>query len=242
MANATETKTVREIALQLPGAARVFEALRIDYCCGGAQSLADACSAAGIAMSDVLARLEKAPREPTAEVWDSRPMSDLVDHILAVHHEHDRRELERLRALSTKVASVHAAHHPELAHVLRLVVRLADELEPHMMKEERVLFPYIRELDAYVRRSGPRPDAFFGTIANPVTMMMNEHESVGEILRDLRATTKDFALPADACPSFTALYRALEEFEQELHVHIHLENNVLFPRSMRAEAERGAAE
>jgi regulator of cell morphogenesis and NO signaling len=235
LSNATPSKTVREIALQNPGAARVFEALRIDYCCGGGKSLAEACDAAKVSLSEVVAKLDAAPRDPKAAVWDDRSMNDLIDHILAVHHEHDRRELDRLRALSTKVASAHGARRPELERVRELVRALADDLEPHMMKEERVLFPYIRELDRALEGKGAWPNAFFGTVANPVAMMTREHDHVGALLRELRATTKDFALPEDACPSYTALFRALEEFERELHVHIHLENNVLFPRAIRGE-------
>ena len=235
MVNAIESSTVREIALRRPGAARIFEALRIDYCCGGGQSLAEACEKAGVTLSEVVARLERAPKEPTSSSWDDRTMSELIDHILSTHHEHDRRELDRLRALSTKVAAVHGAGHPELARVRSLVLALAQDLEPHMMKEEQVLFPYVRELDASLRGKGPRPEAFFGTVANPIAMMNQEHEQVGALLRDLRATTSDYALPADACPSYTALYRALEEFERELHTHIHLENNVLFPRAVLSE-------
>jgi regulator of cell morphogenesis and NO signaling len=235
-----ETKTVREIALQTPGAARVFESLRIDYCCGGGHSLSDACLAAGVSVDEVLAKLESAPRDPTDAKWEQRSMGELIDHILATHHEHDRRELDRLRALSTKVASVHRARHPELERVRTLVLELAADLEPHMSKEERVLFPYIRELDAALRGEGRRPKAFFGSVTNPIAMMTNEHEAVGELLREMRAVTKDFALPDDACVSYTTLYRALEEFEREIHTHIHLESNVLFPRAIRGEKSDAA--
>jgi regulator of cell morphogenesis and NO signaling len=109
-----------------------------------------------------------------------------------------------------------------------------------MSKEERVLFPYIRELDTALRGEGRRPKAFFGSVANPIAMMTNEHEAVGELLREMRETTKDFALPDDACVSYTALYRALEEFEREIHTHIHLESNVLFPRAIRGEKSDAA--
>ena len=235
MESTIETITVRELALRKPGAARIFESLRIDYCCGGGLSLAEACQKAGVALADVVARLEKTPRDATTETWEQRSMGELVDHILATHHEHDRREIDRLRALSTKVAAVHGVGHPELARVRSLVAALADELEPHMMKEERVLFPFIRQLDAWTTGKGPRPEAFFGSVANPVAMMSHEHEEVGALLRELRSVTKDYALPGDACASYTALYGALEEFERELHVHIHLENNVLFPRAIRSE-------
>jgi len=168
-------------------------------------------------------------------------MTDLIEHILTAHHEHDRREIERLRALTTKVASVHGTRHPELVRVRNLFFALADELEPHMTKEERILFPYVKELDLSLRGKGARPNAFFGSVANPIAMMMNDHGTVGDLLRDLRSTTKDYALPQDACASYTALYVALEEFERDLHTHIHLENNILFPRAMRDE-DPGAAE
>lgn len=227
--------TVRELALHQPGAARVFEELHIDYCCGGARSLREACERAGVSLDAALARLDRAPPDATSDVWESRPMGELIDHILVVHHEHDRREIERLRALSTKVASVHGGGHPEVVSARVLFDKLASELEPHMMKEEQVLFPYVRKLEAAERAGAPVATPFFGTVANPVRMMMAEHDVVGSILRDLRTTTREYVIPEGACASYATLYHALEEFERELHLHIHLENELLFPRAFRTE-------
>jgi regulator of cell morphogenesis and NO signaling len=146
--------------------------------------------------------------------------------------------MERITALAEKVTTRHGENHPELPTVRELFQRLCDDLRPHMFKEEMVLFPYIKQLERAAVAGDQAPYAPFGTVANPVRMMMLEHDAAGEILRELRAASGDYTPPADGCMSYQALYRALEEFEADLHQHIHLENNLLFPRA--AELERQA--
>ena len=143
--------------------------------------------------------------------------------------------MDRISALAEKVSSKHGGNHPELLRVRTLFGQLCDDLRPHMFKEEMILFPYVKQMEQSVAAGRPMPYAPFGTVGNPVRVMMSEHDTAGDILRELRATTADYAAPADACVSYQTLYRALEELEKDLHQHIHLENNVLFPRAVKLE-------
>jgi len=137
--------------------------------------------------------------------------------------------------LADKVLAAHGGNHPELVHLDELLTRLCADLKPHMFKEEQVLFPYILAMVNAAEQNRAVPFAPFGTVNNPVRMMMREHDTAGEILRELRALTTDYTVPADACISYQTLYQALENFEKDLHQHIHLENNVLFPKALELE-------
>ncbi|MFL6336107.1 MAG: iron-sulfur cluster repair di-iron protein [Pyrinomonadaceae bacterium] len=231
------TKTVRELALEVPGATRVFERLKIDYCCGGARNIAEACAAVGV-RPDELSRLldETDASHEAARDFGAGPLAELIRHILDTHHVYTREESARIQALLEKVCSKHGGNHPELQEVRALFLKLDADLQPHLFKEEQILFPYILRLEAAADAGAPTPFAPFGTVNNPVRMMMFEHDTAGDILRELRAATRDFRAPEDACMSFRALYTALEDFEKDLHRHIHLENNVLFPRAVELEA------
>jgi len=234
-------KTVREYAVETPGATRVFEKLKIDYCCGGHRPLSDACAAAGVGVVEVERLLEAAgPTAATPAAVQSGTMSELIDHILEKHHTFTREEMERITALADKVATKHGGNHPELLKVRDLFARLCEDLRPHMFKEEMILFPYIKQSERASAAGGTAPYAPFGTVANPVRVMMLEHDTAGGILRELRAASCDYSAPADGCISYRTLYGALEEFEADLHQHIHLENNVLFPRAAELEQEMQA--
>ena len=176
----------------------------------------------------------------TAEArdWNAAPLSDLVAYIVTKHHGFTRDELTRLSDLLVKVCSVHGESHPELRRLHTIFQELKHELTSHMFKEEQLLFPYIENLETAVGRGEPAPTAVFGTVRNPVRMMMQEHDDAGQALRGLREVSSNYQVPADGCISFRTLYQALEEFEKDLHQHIHLENNILFPRA--AELEAGA--
>lgn len=232
------TKTVREFAVEIPNATRVFEKLKIDYCCGGSQPLQEACSKAGLKIDEVLALLNNtvpAEMASAAVDFDSLPLADLAGYIVEKHHVFTRAEVERLTALLKKVCSVHGANHPELLEIQLQFQILRAELEPHMMKEERILFPYIHGLEVATRNGQPAPFAPFGTVGNPIAMMMREHDAAGAILKAIRKLSDDFTTPEDACFSYRTLYSALAELEADLHQHIHLENNILFPRSLELE-------
>ncbi len=227
-------RTVRDLAVEVPGATRVFERLGIDYCCGGGKSIRDACFGAGVSLEEVMAALE-AGRERYAgkddDNWQSRSLVELTDHIVRKHHHYTKSELERLDRLSAKVASVHGPNHPELTDLRNLFEGLQADLVPHMLKEEQVLFPYIERLEEAIRNGRPAPVPFFGTVRNPIQMMIREHDTAGDVLRQLREVSNGYQVPADGCASYRSLYQALEELERDLHQHIHLENNILFPRA-----------
>jgi regulator of cell morphogenesis and NO signaling len=230
--------TVREVAIALPQATRVFEKLKIDYCCGGHQSLDEACSKAGLEIEQVVRLLEQGEPTPTKSdqiASQSMPLAELADYIVAKHHVFTRDELERLTALLEKVCSVHGMNHPELSLIQSEFQNLRADLEPHMLKEERILFPYITRLEAAATTGAAIPFAPFGSVHNPIAAMMREHDAAGDILKKIRQLSKDFALPEDACFSYRTLYNALQELEADLHQHIHLENNFLFPRAEEIE-------
>jgi regulator of cell morphogenesis and NO signaling len=232
--------TVREVAIELPQSTRLFEKLKIDYCCGGDKPLTEACSSAGLEINDVIGMLEAASQSDTSEDgaldFQSVSLTELIAHILNTHHVFTKQEMTRLELLSQKVISAHGENHPELHKMGALFDTLCADLKPHMFKEEQILFPYILALVQAANQNQPVPFAPFGTVNNPVRMMMMEHDKAGEILRELRAVTSDYSTPADGCISYRTLYEALEAFEKDLHQHIHLENNILFPRAIKLEA------
>jgi regulator of cell morphogenesis and NO signaling len=232
------TRTVREFAIENPSSTRVFEKLKIDYCCGGNRPLTEACGEKGLDLEEVLQLLQQAVQtgsQPELSTSTSLPLATLINLIVDKHHVFTRAELERLTALLDKVCSAHGANHPELLDIRTQFRTLRAELEPHMLKEERILFPYITRLEAAVTANRSAPFAPFGNVQNPITVMMREHDAAGEILKAIRTLSKDFATPADGCISYHTLYNALEELEADLHQHIHLENNILFPRSLELE-------
>jgi len=232
------TKTVREYALEIPAATRIFEKLGIDYCCGGGKSLADACARAGVEVDEVLASLEPNARSEgisAGKDWQTTSQAELVMYIVENHHAFTRDELELLGALLAKVCGVHGQNHPELFQIQNQFGKLRGDLEPHMLKEESVLFPYIIRMEAAALGNQPLPAPPFGTVRNPVRVMMAEHDAVGYILGRIREASSDYTVPADGCISYKTLYSALTALEVDLHQHIHLENNILFPRAAELE-------
>lgn len=231
--------TVREVALQLPESTRLFEKFKIDYCCGGNRPLAQACASAGIDVDNVMEMLaevtQSTSQDESALDFQNASLPELITHILDRHHVFTKSEMDRLQLLADKVLAAHGGNHPELVHLDELFTRLCADLKPHMFKEEQVLFPYIVAMAEAADEDRAGPFAPFGTVNNPVLMMMREHDTAGEILRELRALTSDYKAPADACISYKTLYQALENFENALHQHIHLENNLLFPKALDLE-------
>ncbi|MBK5259744.1 MAG: iron-sulfur cluster repair di-iron protein [Thermoanaerobaculia bacterium] len=227
-----ETKTIGELALEVVNAIPVLERMNIDYCCRGGRSIAEACRDAGVTFTELMSTLGE-PRVSGDMAWQTRSLSELQRHIIDTHHVYTRQAIETITLLADKVANRHGANHPEVIDVHRLAFALANDVLPHMMKEEEILFPYVEQLE----RNGSEslPGSCFGTIANPIRVMMLEHEGVGAILADLRRVTGGYALPDDACLSFRALYERLADLEQDLHKHIHLENNLHFPRALKLE-------
>lgn len=239
MAISTE-QTVRQLVNEYPAIIPVFQRFGIDFCCGGEKSLAQACANANVTPSIVLDAFEAAKQLNTErsqeQDWNKKDLSELIYNIQRTHHMYVRNESARIEKLLTKVPDKHGEKHPELFKVRDLFTALAAELAVHLMKEEQILFPYIVRLEeAAIANEPVPPSCCFGTVENPIRMMEMEHESAGDILRDLRATTNGYTAPADACDGFRSLYSALADFESDLHIHIHKENNILHPRALAAE-------
>jgi regulator of cell morphogenesis and NO signaling len=236
------SKTVREFAIELPNATRVFEELGIDYCCGGKRPLAEACTVAGVNIERVITSLELAAKAGSSDgdckIYQKSSLKELISYILDKHHVFTRKEIERLKLLLAKVCLAHGQMHPELFHLQSVFSELASELEVHMHKEEQVLFPYIIRLED-ARSLGSVPVAPFGTIRNPIRVMSMEHDAAGDLLRKMRDVSSDYTVPPNVCLSYQTLYGAMKEFEADLHQHIHLENNLLFPQAIEMEEALG---
>ena len=230
-------QTVREIALEQPSSIRVFERFGIDYCCGGRKPLSEACMAGNLEVDIVIAALEAAAKAPDSEVenWSGKSLESLSAHIVTTHHAYVKRELPRLAVLAEKVVNRHGATKTELPGIAGTLARLDGELTQHLAKEEAVLFPYIADLERAVANHAAKPRSCFETVANPIAMMTQEHDAAGTLLAEIRRLSHNFTTPEDACPTFHAFYGGLKEFEQDLHQHIHLENNILFPRAIEME-------
>lgn len=221
--------SLEQLILANPALATTLDRLGLDFCCHGEATLAEACSAAGVPLAEATAALETTVTAPSAD-WAGYGPSQLARHIQAVHHDYLQSELPELVALAAKVAGVHAGRHPELVEVDRLVTALSDDLLPHMAKEDRVLFPAIEALAA-----GPATFGF-GTIANPIAVMTAEHETVGELLGELRGRTGGYQVPEDGCASYRLLYQRLAHLEADTHLHVLKENSVLFPAARDLDA------
>lgn len=227
-------QTVGELVRQRPLRARVFEELRIDFCCGGKVPLVQACEKGGIEVESVLKQISQcdADAESTDSVDpDALSLTELADHIEATHHAYLREELPRLDWMTEKVARVHGEKDPRLSTVRDAFLALKGELEPHMMKEERILFPLVRELES----SEGLSTFHCGTIANPIRQMEHEHDQAGGALAILRESTDDYTPPDWACNTYRAMLASLEVLEADMHQHIHKENNVLFPKALELE-------
>lgn len=222
-----------------PAFSRVFEAVRIDYCCGGKVPLGEACAKKGLDADEIVRRLnEEAEREsPETVDADAMGLTELAEHIVSTHHAYLREELPRLDFMTKKVAAVHGDAEPRLNEIRSVFVACREELESHMMKEEQILFPMIRELEA-----ADAPVSFHcGSLANPIRMMEHEHENAGDALERFAELTDGYTPPYWACNTYRAMIDGLQAFERDMHTHVHKENNVLFPRALRLEQELNTA-
>jgi regulator of cell morphogenesis and NO signaling len=229
-------KTVGELVAEVPAAARVFEKHHIDYCCGGKHPVETACRERGIALEVLVDELEQASTpqlKADDRDWNDAPLRDLMGHIVFRHHAFLRSELPRIAELFAKVITAHSEREPVLFQVREVFTMLQEELDDHMMKEELILFPVIGKLEAAAIKGVPTQ---CGSIQHPIARMEYEHESVGRALLQLRHLTLDYTIPDEACNTYRALFAALIELEADLHQHIHLENNILFPRAAKLQA------
>jgi len=231
-------ESVRDVVISNPAAVSVFEEFHIDYCCNGHKNLADACSAAGVDPSSILLKIASLPMGQTAikhRFAEYLNANELIDHIVSIHHTFTRDAIGRLDILLEDVLHHHGPNHPELREIAGSYNELKNELTVHMQKEEFVLFPYVKELHQHHESQRPLSFHWFGTIQTSVRQLMNEHDSAGSLLRNIRRVANDFQIPGDACLRFGALYTGLRDLESDLHRHIHLENNVLFPLTVSME-------
>ena len=232
--------TVADLVLAHPALRPLLERLGIDYCCGGRKPFAQAVRDAGHDLKSVMDACQRTVQAsastPAATDWTRATVTALADHILATHHVFTRSQLERIDGLLVRVQRAHAAAHGAmLGEVRDIFDALRAELESHLAKEEQILFPAIQAIDGYLAGRNARPDIHCGRVAYPIRQMEVEHDTAGAALARLRSLTGGYQAPADACATFQALYEALPALEDDLHEHIHLENNILFPRSIGQE-------
>jgi regulator of cell morphogenesis and NO signaling len=233
-------QTVAEVVLRHPQLRTRLEQLGIDYCCGGKKPLADAVSHAGLDFETVMTVLSNAlahshSADPATD-WAKASLTDLANHILDTHHVFTKAQLPRIDTLLARVQKAHSASHGPLLNALRKAFDpLRAELEAHLMKEEQILFPAIIAIDGFLAGRNAKPVVHCGSVAHPIRQMEHEHDGAGEILASIRSHTHNYELPGDACETFKALYDALAALEADLHEHIHLENNILFPAIIAAE-------
>jgi len=232
--NSTD-KTIGEFVAEDYRTAAVFEKHGIDFCCGGKVVLSEACREKGIEMDKILAELATAvsttlDRSQNYAAWD---LSFLADYIINTHHAYLWENLPQIAAYAHKVAQVHGANHLEVVEIASIFDRIAADMDAHLREEEEVLFPTIKKVEA-ARKAGTSPDAKdLETIRVSLEKLIREHDEVGEAIHNIRHLSNDYALPSDACNTYMVTYQKLSEFEDDLHKHVHLENNILFPKTAR---------
>lgn len=238
--------TVRDVVVKYPQSRQILEAFGIDYCCRGDRCLADACLAAHVDLTQVVTAIDEAISAPgrndEERSWADATLTALVEQIETTHHAYTKTALPRLAKLFDKVIQAHGQKHGSTLEPLReTFAALREEIEMHLAKEEQILFPYIREMEQTFDQTGEIPPMHCGSVSNPIRQMQAEHDNAGAALAAMRSLTDDYALPSDGCPTFAELYDGLKVLEGDLHQHIHLENNILFPRATKFETSPGGS-
>lgn len=231
-------KTVANYVAENIKTAHVFKKHGIDFCCGGNITVTQACAKKNVDITIIEKELAAVDAvKDVIEDYNKWELDFLMIYIENVHHSYVKESLPLISEYANKVAKVHGHHYTEVVKINQLFHEVANELLAHMQKEEEILFPFIKQLvDA--KKSGTKNiSAPFGTVNNPIRMMEQEHESAGDIFKEIATLTNNYTPPAEACNTFKALYAKLDEFEQDLHQHIHLENNILHPKSIALEKE-----
>lgn len=231
-------ETLGEIASKDLRKAEVFKKYGLDFCCGGKKTVKEACAEKGIDVTKVEQELQTADKNISAGrplPYNEWSLDFLADYIVNTHHSYVRKNLPDIMEYAQKVMKAHGSRHPELSRIYLLVEDVNAELTAHLIKEEKILFPYIKELVAAKKNTQLLHAANFGSVQNPINMMEHEHEMVGKNLAEIRKLSNNYTLPQDTCASYSLLYRMLDEFENDLHIHIHLENNILFPKAIELE-------
>ena len=225
---------VGQFVADMPGRFRIFQDRGIDFCCGGKLPLEEACRERGINADELLNDLVAyQPQAEDAQGLAGKSLTEICDQIESTHHVYLRDAMPRLSTMAGKVASVHGERHPEMLQVQQVFEALWEEMQSHMMKEEQVLFPGIRAMEA----GDAGACSHCGSVQNPIHVMEQEHDNAGAALEQMRTLTHEYKAPADACNTFRALLAGLEELEADMHQHVHKENNILFPRAIVLEGE-----
>ncbi|TAL57370.1 MAG: iron-sulfur cluster repair di-iron protein [Bacteroidetes bacterium] len=231
--------TVGELAAKDYRKVEVFKKYGVDFCCGGKKSLSKVCKEKGINQTELereLSQAEISGQLPSQDfnLWE---LGFLADYIIQTHHKYIIRAMPLIFEYIQKVSKVHGIQNPETIEAATLFTQVMNELNRHMMKEENILFPYIKQLSEQRKSNKSCLQSPFGTVENPIRMMEHEHDIVGELMEKIRKATINYKLPTNACNSFRYAYAKLQEFEADLHQHIHLENNILFPKAIELEQE-----
>lgn len=231
--NITKEKTVAAVVTENIKASHIFKKHQIDFCCGGGISIEKACEKKGLDPDIIIKELQNiVVVSEDSNNYNSWDLPFLADYIVNIHHKYVAESIPILLAYSAKVAKVHGHHYTEVVEIDHLFQEAAKELSAHMKKEELILFPYIKHL-VFSEKAGTTPNVpHFGSISNPIQMMEDEHETVGNIFKEIAILSTNYSPPEAACNTFRALYDKLNEFETDLHKHIHLENNILHPKAL----------
>lgn len=229
----TPDRTVGDIAAFFPEVVAIFESKNIDYCCGGNQTLASACQARNLDTNLFMRDIERVINAVPGRIhnWTDAPLSELMHHIVGEYHESCRAESARLEALFEKVVARHGEEHPELMEAQRLFSVLSKEFAAHIREEEQTLFPYIEQLERVNKGDQASPRHVFISATATIREMLENHDEAGALSREIREVTADYAAPHNACNSYRMMLYGLSKFEHNLHLHVHLENNILFPRA-----------
>jgi regulator of cell morphogenesis and NO signaling len=237
------TETVGDIVAADFRTAAIFERFGIDFCCGGRRSLSDACRTAAADPDEVIRALAEMPLAADGDGQFAQwGVGDLIDHIVLTHHAYVRATIPTIQRYLAKLVAVHGTRHPELQRIAASFEQIASELVQHMFKEEQILFPYMRDVAESAKHTCGAIVSPFGTVANPIRMMEREHQEAADGLRTIRALTRNYTPPSDGCTTYAVCMNELHRFEEDLHRHVHLENNVLFPKALELEGHGARAD
>lgn len=232
------TQTLSEIVKNNFKAAAVFEKYNLDFCCKGNKFLSAACVEKGVDESEILSELQRIKTYQNSSInYEEWSLDFLIDYIVNTHHSYVRRMIPIISEHVNKIATVHGQNHPELKEIARIFSVVYKDLKQHMMKEEEILFPHIKYLVKSKANGTKIESPYFGTVQNPIRLMESEHQNAGDELFEIRRLSNSYKVPEDACNTFSVTFQELKEFEEDLHKHVHLENSILFPKSIQLEAE-----
>jgi regulator of cell morphogenesis and NO signaling len=232
----TQEKTIGEMVAEDFRAAQVFRKYKIDFCCKGNRTIDEACENKKFRAEDIYEDLEKIAEQKSGNIdFNSWPLDLLADYVEKTHHRYVEENSTVLIQYLNKLCKVHGERHPELFEITKLFTESALELAAHMKKEELILFPFIKKMIAAKQKGESLEKPHFGSVENPVAMMKHEHTVEGERFVKITELTNNYQFPEDACGTYQVTYKMLEDFEKDLHTHIHLENNILFPKAIELE-------